>query len=254
MKNLAALLLPSMLLASGQVAAFQPFATDDTGTQGASGNQFELALGRDRAATAGEHDDRNQLALGFTRGLGDTVDAYLGVSYRWGANAAGASGFDSAALGVKWRFHEDEASGLSVAIKPEISVPLISQDRGGPPTAASVTLVMSREAKAWGIHVNLGFGTERHPDPVPAPDATIYSASVAPVWNVGADWKVGFELGTSLARAGGASARTDMIGLGAVYSPNPDCDLALGVSSSADNASPRTTTHAATAGITCRFK
>jgi hypothetical protein len=65
---------------------------------------------------------------------------------------------------------------------------------------------------------------------------------------------LGFEIGTSFARAQGVTIRTDSVGLGAVYSPNPSLDLAFGISLGADNDNPRTTTQAVAAGITRRFQ
>src|SRR5512134_3402934 len=66
--------LPAMFASS--TAAFQPLITDDTGTQGAGGNQVELALNRQEVKGAGDTTITRTLPLVFTRGITDALDLY----------------------------------------------------------------------------------------------------------------------------------------------------------------------------------
>jgi hypothetical protein len=58
-----------LLLAFAPVALwFQPLITDDTGTQGAGGNQIEIALDRLEFNSAGATTKTRTLPLVYTRG------------------------------------------------------------------------------------------------------------------------------------------------------------------------------------------
>ncbi len=56
------------------------------------------------------------------------------------------------------------------------------------------------------------------------------------------------------ARSSGSTTNEEYAELAAIYSPDKDVDLALGILRAADSESPRTTTQAATLGITWRFR
>jgi len=93
--------------------AFQPLITDDTGTQGTAGNQFEFAVNEDRASSAGTTTKTRSLPLVYTRGLGDALDVYIAATHtriRSTVPGADASGSGNPALGLKWRFYENEDS------------------------------------------------------------------------------------------------------------------------------------------------
>lgn len=64
-----------------QALAFQPLITDDTGTQGAGGNQLEFYFNEDRATAAGDTVRVQTLPLVYTHGLTETIDVYAGIVY-----------------------------------------------------------------------------------------------------------------------------------------------------------------------------
>lgn len=241
--------------------AFQPLITDDTGTQGAGGNQLEFSFNEDRSKTEGRTDRTRTLPVVYTRGLTDSIDVYAGVSHiriRSGTPGGDASGGGNPAIGAKWRFYENEASKTSLAAKPEILVPVgadrESEGLGTGKTSGRLTLILTQEVPFGAIHMNAGVGRNRYRDTSTNPDSTTTRASVAPVWDVSEQWKLALDLGTESSRSGGARVRTNFAELGAIYSPSKDIDCALGLVRSTDNYSPHTTTNTATAGLTWRFR
>ena len=238
--------------------ALQPLVTDDTGTQGQGGNQLEFAWTQERAKTAGETERSRTLPAVYTRGLSERLDLYLGVAHqRLHGGGETASGLGNPALGAKWRFYENEASGTSLAFKPEILLP-VSEARerdglGAGKTSGNLSFILSQDVPFGAVHMNAGVGRERFKHREANPDASIWRASVAPVWDVNEQWKLAFETGVESVEAAGERVRTGFYQLGAIYSPSQDVDLALGWLRSRDNVAPKTRTDVVSAGLTWRF-
>lgn len=239
--------------------AFQPLLTDDTGTQGTGGNQIEFSFNEDRAKTAGDVVRVQSLPLVYTHGLSETIDLFAGIGYsRVRASGAGGSGYGNPSLGAKWRFYENENSKTRLAVKPEIIFP-VSAGRedtglGTGKTSDNLTFIISQDVAFGAVHFNAGVGRDRYRDTLANPDATIWRASLAPVWEVSEQWKLALDFGTESARGSARTTHANYAELGAIYSPDKDLDLALGWVRRADNASPHTTTSTVTAGLTWRFK
>lgn len=241
-------------------AAFQPLVTDDTGTQGKAGNQVELSYDRDRARQAGETTQTHALPLTFTRGLTDELDVFVGVAgvrIRSSVPGVEASGAGNPGIGAKWRFLESERSGTSLALKPEIFLPVSgsreARGLGSGRVSGALTLVLTREFAFGAVHANLGIGRERFRDP-DAAHATTTGFSIAPVWNVAPRWQLALDFGYESEKAGGETTRSRFAEIGAVYSPGEDLDLAFGVVRRANSADPRETATSATMGLTWRFR
>jgi len=62
------------------------------------------------------------------------------------------------------------------------------------------------------------------------------------------------EVGHESVSSAGDTTTSQFVQLGAIFSPSKDLDLALGLLRSNDNATPQTTTTAATMGLTWRFR
>ncbi|WP_301102528.1 transporter [Propionivibrio sp.] len=258
-----ALQAASMTLAglSFSAFAFQPLITDDTGTQGSGGNQLEFSYNEDRAKTAGNIERLYILPLVYTRGLTESLDVFAGFSYaRVRSNTAdgNASGGGNPSFGAKWRFYENEASGSSLAVKPEIVFPVSAEREnsglGTGKTSGKLTFILTQTRPFGALHVNAGLGRDRFRDGLSNPDSTTSRFSLAPVWDVSEQWKLAVDLGVESARAAGSTLRSNFVELGAIYSPGKDLDFAIGILRSSDNDSPRTTTNTANAGITWRFR
>ena len=247
-----------LALATGAAHALQPLITDDTGTQGSGGNQLELSVARERATAGGESEHTQTVPVVYTRGVADALDVYLGVAQqRIRSGGATVSGMNNPVLGAKWRFFENEESGTSLALKPEVLLPVSSaRERdglGAGKTSGNLTFILSQDVPFGAVHFNAGLGRERFKDSVATPDASIWRASLAPVWNVSEQWKLALDSGVESVKAGGARVRTTFVELGAIYSPHKDLDLALGVIRSRDNDTPKTRADSVSAGVTWRF-
>ncbi len=196
--------------------------------------------------------------LGYTRGLTDTIDVFAEIGYV-SVDPDGASkegGMGNSVIGMKWRFYENEKSKTSLAIKPEIALPVSASSEakglGNGETSYALTAILSQELSFGAVHVNVGQSWDRYDDPLSSDEDTLMF-SVAPVWDVSEKWKLALDLGTAKTSGGGADSRTNFVEVGAIYAPNENMDLAFGVIRAKDDQSPSATTTSFTAGVTWRF-
>jgi hypothetical protein len=240
--------------------AFQPLITDDTGTQGAGGNQLEVSFSDDRTDQDGVVSSVRVLPLTYARGLTDTLDIALSANHtRLSSSEPGSetsSGSGNASVGLKWRFFEDEASKTSMALKVELGLPIsLEQERRGLGSGRgshTVTAILMQETSFGAILFNLASSQVRYGDPGGNPDVSLLRASLAPVWQVNDQWKLALDMGSTRESAAGEHRTTSFVEIGAVYSPGKDLDIALGYISRKDPSSASNT--GMTGGITWRFK
>ena len=293
----------AVLCALGSVSAYalQPLNTDDTGTQGAGGNQLELSVDSTRLRESGQfgrsgRDRTTETAVTYTRGITETLDVSLGVPYLrnrpglkdpgTGEHDKSTSGMGNTSISAKWRFFDNEASGTSLAIAPEILIPVSSSrqkdDLGAGRVSGGVALLLTQEVPFGAVHVNLGVGKERmrslknveNPgDRQSAQSNRSTSFSVAPVWEVTETFQLALDVGVERVKEGkvryedglggedmtrSLSRTGRFVGLGAIWTPHKDVDLALGYFRSKMNGS---NSHAVAtekedsirAGVTFRF-
>lgn len=255
------LALATLFLLPVAASAFQPLVTDDTGTQGAGGNQVEAAYNRTVDKASGTRDVTQEVPLVFTRGVTDALDLYAGLGYQRIAPPAPETvehGWGNPAVGAKWRFYENEASKLSFALRPDIQIP-ISDSRearglGTARTSYSVNLIMTQETGFGAVHANAVAERVNYSDDAlnSAERRTLYRLSVAPVWDVAEGWKLALDAGLTTNPDLAAKARMGYVELGAIYSPGKDLDLALGIVRNIMDGDISTTQ--ATVGITWRFR
>ncbi len=253
--------LGCMTLLPAVASAFQPLVTDDTGTQGAKGNQVEAAYNRTVDKISGTKAVTHEVPLVFTRGVTDALDLYAGLGYQRivpPAPETAEDGWGNPAVGAKWRFYENEASKLSFALKPEIQFPVSDSKEarglGTARTSYSVNLIMTQETGFGAVHANAVAERVNYSDDAlnSAERRTLYRLSVAPVWDVAEGWKLAFDAGLTTNPDLAASARMGYVELGAIYSPSKDLDLAFGIVRNVSDGDISTTQ--ATAGITWRFR
>jgi hypothetical protein len=254
-------LLGCIALLPAIASAFQPLVTDDTGTQGAGGNQLEAAYNRTADKAPEAKVVTREVPLVFTRGIGDALDLYAGLSNQRIVPTAPATvehGWSNAFFGAKWRFYENEASKLSFALKPEIQFPVSrskeARGLGTARTSYSVNLVMTQETGFGAVHANLVAAHVNHADDAlnAAERRTHYRLSVAPVWDVAEGWKLALDAGLVTNPDSSARARMGYLELGAIYSPGKDLDLAFGIVRNVGDGTSSTTQ--ATLGLTWRFR
>lgn len=162
------LLLLATALVPGRLAlAAHPLITDDAGTNGGGNRQLELngEYGRDKERSAGvlTEEGAGEIATSFSYGVSDAVDVVLGLPYQWarseedGVETGDEDGIGDTSLEVKWRFYEN--NGLSLAVKPGISLPSGNKDKGlgnGRATYGAV-FITTQEIAPWAFHLNLGY-------------------------------------------------------------------------------------------------
>lgn len=253
--------MAALVLVPGIALAFQPLITDDTGTQGASGNQVEAAYNRTVDKAADAKVVTHEAPLVFTRGVTDALDLYVGIGYQRIAPPvpeAVERGWGNPAVGAKWRFYENEAAKLSFVLKPEIQIPVSKSKEarglGTARTSYSVNLVMTQETSFGAVHANLATERVRFADDAlnQAERRTLYRLSAAPVWDVTEAWKLALDAGIMTNPDRTARARMGYVELGAIYSPNKDLDLAFGIIRNVSDGAVSTTQ--VTAGLTWRFR
>jgi hypothetical protein len=159
-------------------------------------------------------------------------------------------------LGVKWRFYETE-NKTSLAVKPIYVAPLASDEEaeglGTGKASHQISLILTQEMPWGAVHANLLGGRNVYRDQVANEDEKVRHFSVAPVWDVAEEWKLAVDLGGERVISTSQTTRVRFAELGAIYSPNPNLDLALGLISAKDRDSD-VITRSATAGATWRFK
>jgi len=241
--------------------AFQPLITDDTGTQGAGGNQIEVGYNRSVEKTPGAKEVTQEIPLVFARGITDALDLYVGLARLRvdpGAPAPTENGWGNTAVGAKWRFYDNDASKLSFALKPEVQFPVSDnrETRGLGTARASygLGLLMTRETGFGAVHANLSVDRVNYAAGAlnAAERRTQYRLSVAPVWDVAEKWKLALDAGAMTNADRAERARMGYVELGAIYSPDKDLDLALGLIRNIMDGGVRTTQ--LTMGLTWRFR
>lgn len=243
--------LVSVLPASA--LAYHPLATDDTGTQGLAGNQLELGYDYAHSKAAGVVDIGREIPFTFTRGLTDSLDAFVGVARQ----TSPGDGWGNVGVGVKWRFYEDEAAKFSMAMKPEFVLPISRAKEaagfGNGRASYGLTLIATKETDFGELHFNLAVERSNYADTVTFNERkNRYRLSVAPVWAVADKWKLALDLGLQTNPDPAEKSRMGYVELGVVYSPSEDLDLSLGITRDVMDGPVQSTS--ASFGLTWRFR
>jgi hypothetical protein len=242
-------------------AAFPPLITDDTGTQGAGGNQMEFGYARAVEKEPGTTTVVTALPFVYTRGLSDAVDVYIGGSWlRFSPPSPddAQTGASNTLLGLKWRFFEDEAGKLSLAVKSELRFQVSgrAEDRGlgNAKTNAGAALVLSQETGFGAIHANLAFNSQRFA--TPGNQAVhrdgLWRLSVAPVFDLTERWRMVFDAGLVTNPHRAEKPRMAYVEAGAIYAPTRDIDLAAGIIRDVDHQGH--SVQVVIAGVSWRFR
>ncbi|RPI46063.1 MAG: hypothetical protein EHM59_08495 [Betaproteobacteria bacterium] len=257
----AGVLLAVSALQAAPALAFQPLITDDTGTQGAGGNQLEFASNWQELKSEGDTTKTDTLALVFTRGITDALDIYAGVSHgqvRSSNPTYEAHGHSNPVLGLKWRLYENEDKKFGVAVKPEIQFGAPADYErlglGNGHSGYSGLIIFSQETNFGALHINYGFTLVNYALESNRTDhrRKLHRLSLAPVFDVGAGWKLGIDLGLTTNSHRTERATMGYAELGAIWSPSEDLDFALGAIRFVGDGELRS--HTLTAGVTWRFR
>jgi len=140
-------------------SASHPLITDDAGTQGKGKYQLEVN---------GEYLNINgntttELSATFSAGITDNLDLVVGLPYQFlrtkdeDGNRTTENGMSDASIELKWRFFEK--NGLSLALKPGVTLPSGDDEKGLGAGRATFSLffITTKEVAPWVFHFNLGY-------------------------------------------------------------------------------------------------
>ena len=200
---------------AGPLHAAHPYITDDTGTQGSGNWQLELMAERDRNARTADagsgavHEVRKLTLINpvLTYGVLDSLDVAFGLSHlrqrttEDGTVTQAAEGSGDSTLELKWRFFE--RNGLSLGLKPGLSLPTGDEERGLGSGRLSwgVNFILTQEAGPWTFLANVAYTRARYELPADA------EANRAHLWRVSAG--LGYALRDDLQLVGEAGVRTN---------------------------------------------
>lgn len=236
-----------LILSASSALAYQPLVTEDTGTQGAAGNnQLELSWLYSHNSSTGITTKSHGLPLVYTRGITDAFDLYAGASHTYSQDSTGLkdSSDGNGLIGAKWRYYE--AAGTSFGVKAEVQLPTNTTK-----TSYATTLIVTHETGFGAIQGNLAYA-QVNPKGMSSDRKDQWRISTAPVWQASEQIKVALDLGWITNPDSSKRSTMGYALLGGVYSPNPDLDLSLGFQKVLDN--PHSDTWQTSLGVTWRFK
>ena len=163
MKRITGCFLATFLVFSGNSAfGAHPLGSDDAGTLGKGNSQIEITGEYGSDDEAGVKSEATELALALGYGLSDRADLILGMPYQAtrteeGGATTTAAGVSDLSVELKYRFYEQ--AGLSLALKPGITLPTGDEQQGlgSGRATASLFFIASHEAAPLTIHLNLGY-------------------------------------------------------------------------------------------------
>jgi len=251
----------SITLLPATAMALQPLVTDDTGTQGAGGNQLEASYNRSTDKLDGARTVGHEVPLVYTRGVTDALDLYASAARQRivpDAPEVSVTGWGNAVLGAKWRFYEQEASKLSLALRPEVALPVSdaheAQGLGTAKASYSLGMLLTKETGFGAVLANVIVDRTNYADDAlnAAERRTAYRLSVAPIWDIAEGWKVALDTGIMTNPDRAERGRMGYVELGAIYAPSKDLDLALGLIQNVSDGPVNTLQ--VTVGATWRFR
>jgi hypothetical protein len=253
MKNNIAILigLAGLGSLSDQALAYHPLVGDDTGTQGAGGNQIEIGYDYDHGSLDGVANEGHSFPITYTRGVTDLLDLYISTTRR----SAPASGWGNVGLGAKWRFYDNEASGLSLGLEPKVQLPVSAEDEarglGNGRTCYSLVFLVTQNTSFGQVIINLAAGRDNFADSTIMDRKTTYRFSLAPVWQVAETWRLTLDMGLKTNPDSTRKARMGYVEVGTIYSSDKDLDLSVGLLRDVLDGPVRNTT--VTSEVTWRF-
>lgn len=239
-------------LTASQAMAAHPLITDDAGTQGMGNFQLELNSEYSHEDENGATENAFELSTVLSYGIADTLDLVLGVPYQHirlkdAGTKETESGLSDISLELKWRFYEKD--GLSLGLKPGVTLPTGDDDRGlgaGKPTY-SLFLIGSKEADPWQFHANLGYIRNENKS---GERRNLWHASLAAMVEAAKDLLVVANIGIERNTDRNVNTHPAFALAGLIYSFSENFDVDLGVKVGLSNPE---TDYSLLAGLAWRF-
>lgn len=149
--------------------AAHPLITDDTGTQGKRKFQIEInsefSTDKGRENRVSEQVTSGEAGTTLSYGIADTIDLVVGLPLQWytiregGRSTFHETGFGDMTAELKWRFLDSEEQKVSLALKPALSIPTGSEEKGlgCGMVSGGVTMIATSESELGALHCNLGY-------------------------------------------------------------------------------------------------
>jgi len=221
--------------------AAHPLITDDTGTQGKGKFLVELngqaSYDRmdsvdDTGAKREVKSRETELKANFTYGVMENVDVILGVPYQWkrveesNITTSDVHGIADMSLELKWRFYEKD--GLSVALKPGLTIPTGDKGKDLGTGRATVLLffIATKEFNPLTFHCNLGYKRNENQR---EQREDIWHASLAGEYKVIQNLKLVANIGAERNTDPSSNTHPAFLLGGVIYSIRENLDLDFGI-------------------------
>ncbi len=241
-----------VFLWSGAAFAAHPLITDDTGTQGKGKFQLEFNGAYGHENESGITEDTIQIATALSCGINDTIDVVLGLPYQYRRikepeGITRQDGISDVSIDLKWRFYEKD--GLSLAIKPGITLPTGDDERrlGAGRVTYGLFFITTKETRPWAFHLNLGY--KRNENRINE-RKDLWYASLAGEMEILKNFKAVANIGVARNPEEESIPHPAFILGGFIYSFNEQLDGGFGVKAGLNKAEVDTVL---LVGLTCRF-
>lgn len=251
-----------MVVMSGTAFGAHPLITDDAGTNGKGKFQMELngefAYDKEKSDGITVKEKGYEAGITISAGIFDNLDIVCGLPYQWnrtkedGTLVSDENGISDIGLELKWRLFEQ--NGLSLALKPGLTIPSGNEDKGlgTGKVCYGATFIASKEIDPFAFHLNLGYTHNEFKLKADeeSNEDNLWHVSVAGTYDVVENLQLVANLG--IERNSDKESGTDpsfaLIGL--IYSITPDVDVDLGFKA---GLSKTETDSALLMGLTMRF-
>ncbi len=253
-----------LLLLFSPAYAAHPLITDDTGTQGKGKFQIEINSGfsTNKECTNGisVQEREREIAAVLSCGITENIDLVVGMPLKWyslkeeGISATEEQGIGDMTVDFKWRMLESEESGMSLALKPGLSVPTGSEEKGFGNGAISggVALIATHEGRLGALHCNLAYRRNAYhiEEDKKAARNDIWHASLAGELNLTENLRSVLNVGIETGEKKAVETHPTFLLGGLIYSVSEKLDLDVGVKCGLNEAE---TDRAFLAGLATRF-
>lgn len=151
-----------VIIFTGRSFALHPLVTEDTGVQGKGKTEIELGTEYSREAEDGQTQKTSSMTTTISYGLNDSMDLILGIPYqnirtKTTGSTSDEDGIADTLLELKWRFYEKD--GLSLALKPSITLPTGNKRRGlgNGRTTYGLYFITTKEIEPLTLQFNLQY-------------------------------------------------------------------------------------------------
>jgi hypothetical protein len=243
------------LLFFSNAYAAHPLITDDTGTQGKERFQFEInsefSTDKEQSNGLSVQKTGSEAAADLSYGITDNIDLVVGIPIQWytikegGSRTVNDTGIGDMTVELKWRFFETEESGMSLALKPGLSIPTGTEEKGFGcgRFLGGVTMIATSEGRLGAVHCNLGYSSNEYSIKENNETARndIWYASLAAELNITGDIQSVANIGVETNKDKTSDIHPVFLLGGMIYSINENLNVDLGLKYGLNEAETDTT-------------